>query len=542
MSSSLNRREFIGLSGAGLLSNATRGGALASAVVPAGQVEGTKEAYRTMLSQRKNIVIFMPDEMRADSLACYGNPVTHTPNFDRLAHEGARFDQCHVQFPVCGASRCAMLTGWPTSVRGHRSLYYFLRPQEPNLFRYLRRANYDVFWFGKNDALATQSFHDSVTRWSDDSMMGGMRTIPQSLTPGSMSMLYGATGDRREGSDYRHLQMALDVLKRKEQDKPFCIFLPLNEPHPPYTAPLDFYDMYSPASLPPLIPPGLNKKPEFHAAIRSTYGLDKLDDATLRKLRAVYYGQVSYSDWMLGELMDALDATGHRDETALFVTSDHGDYAGDYGLVEKWPNGLEDCLTRVPLLARVPGGQAGLVGREMREMFDIMETCLEIAGVPPETIHTHFSRSLLPQIAGGLGDAARAAFSEGGYNVYEPQCFEPMGAGGGPYAGKIRLQNEQPVTVSRSAMVRTRSAKLIVRPQGQGELYDLAQDPGETRNLFGDSGSASLQGELQTQLLHHFVQTTGVAPMDKDPRDSPPYYPTTPKTGLADWHTSIMDK
>jgi arylsulfatase A-like enzyme len=380
-----------------------------------------------MLAQRRNIILFMPDEMRADSLACYGNPVTRTPNFDRMAREGARFDQCHVQFPVCGASRCAMLTGWPTSVRGHRSLYYFLRPEEPNIFRYLRRADYDVFWFGKNDALAAQSFHDSVTRWSDDSMLAGMRTMPQSVTPGSMSMLYGAIGDRREGGDYRHLQMALDVLKRREQDNPFCIFLPLNEPHPPYTAPADFYDMYSPASLPPLIPPRLNKKPDFHTAIRSTYGLDKLDDATLRKLRAVYYGQVSYSDWMLGELMEALEATGHRDDTALLVTSDHGDYAGDYGLVEKWPSGLEDCLTRVPLLARVPGGKAGVVGREMREMFDIMQTCLDIAGIPPETIHTHFSLSLLPQIAGEPGDAVRAAFSEGGYNVYEPQCFEPMG-------------------------------------------------------------------------------------------------------------------
>src|ERR1700740_3481893 len=88
--------------------------------------------------QRPNLILFLTDELRADALACYGNPVTRTPNFDRLAREGARFEHCHVQNPVCTQSRCSLLTGWPTSVRGHRSLYYFLRRNEPNLFRYLK--------------------------------------------------------------------------------------------------------------------------------------------------------------------------------------------------------------------------------------------------------------------------------------------------------------------------------------------------------------------------------------------------------------------
>ena len=74
-------------------------------------------------ASRPNIILFVPDEMRADALACYGNPVTRTPHFDTLAQTGTRFASCHVQFPVCGASRCSLMTGWPTSVRGHRSLY-----------------------------------------------------------------------------------------------------------------------------------------------------------------------------------------------------------------------------------------------------------------------------------------------------------------------------------------------------------------------------------------------------------------------------------
>ena len=494
------------------------------------------------LTKRPNLVLFMPDEMRADSLACFGNPVTKTPNFDRLAKEGTRFANCHVQFPVCGASRCSLLTGWPTSVRGHRSLYYFLRPEEPNLFRYLRQAGYDVFWYGKNDALAAQSFYDSVTEWEDTGyggMMGAMRTM-RSLTPGAMSMLYTPAGDRRQTPDYANVQRAFKVLERKETDRPFCIFLPLNEPHPPYTIPEDFYNMYSPSDVPAPVPPGLKRKPMFHEGIRKYYGLEHLDEATYRKIKAVYYGQVSYSDWLMGEMLAELEKTGHDKDTAVFLLSDHGDYAGDYGLVEKWPSGLEDCLTHVPVIGRVPGGKAGVVADDMIELYDVMQTALDLAGT--EAHHTHFARSLVPQLNGGKGDPNRAAFSEGGYNIYEPQCFEPLGAGGGPYEGKIKLQNEEPSSISRSSMVRTRTHKLIVRPQGQSELYNNAEDPQERNNLYGDGSVAAVQADLQSKLLNHYIDTTGIAPYDKDSRNSPPFYPSRPYPIPADWHRTILDK
>ena len=529
------------MTGASLLGGIAGSAPFAQSAAASEEARSTASKSLPLYNERPNLVIFLPDETRADSLACYGNPVTRTPNFDRLAKEGTRFANCHVQFPVCGASRCSLLTGWPTSVRGHRSLYYYLRPEEPNLFRYLRRAGYEVFWYGKNDALAAQCFYDSATEWSDTLYHGiNNEDPPVHLTRGALTMLYSPMGGRRETSDYASVQKAIEILEQKEHDRPFCIFLPLAGAHPPYTAPRDFYSMYSPSEVPPPIPPELKNKPSFHAGIREMYGLGGVNSATLRKIRAVYYGRVSYTDWLLGEVMEALERTNRKKDTALFLLSDHGDYAGDFGLVEKWPNGLEDCLTHVPLIAHVPGAAPGVVAEDMVELYDLMQTVLDLAGTT--ATHTHFSRSLLPQMTGLAGDPARAAFCEGGYNVYEPQCFEPLGSGGEDYVGKVRLQNERPVTVSRSAMIRTRTHKLIRRPQDQSELYSYRDDPQERNNLFGTSGVAAVQTELQAALLAHFLETSGIAPYDKDSRDCPPFYPTRKDLATAHWQEKILDR
>src|SRR5580700_7191897 len=114
---------------------------------------------------KPNFIFFMPETLRAESIGCYGHPLVRTPNLDRLASEGTRFTDCHVQNTVCGPSRCSLMTGWPVHVRGHRSLYYFLRPDEPNLLRYLKEDGYDVYFFGKNDVFATETFPLSVTEW-----------------------------------------------------------------------------------------------------------------------------------------------------------------------------------------------------------------------------------------------------------------------------------------------------------------------------------------------------------------------------------------
>ncbi len=148
-------------------------------------------------ASKPNIVFFMPETIRAENLRCYGHPLARTPNFDRLASEGTLFEQCIDQYPVCGASRCSLMTGWPAHVRGHRSLYYYLRPEEPNLFRYLRQNGYDVYWYGKNDLLAQDSFDSSVTDWASHRGRVQPRNPWPLGDPHYYSFLYGP-GEGRE--------------------------------------------------------------------------------------------------------------------------------------------------------------------------------------------------------------------------------------------------------------------------------------------------------------------------------------------------------
>lgn len=467
-----------------------------------------------------NIIYFNPDEMRADMLGCYGYATAKTPNIDRLAAEGTRFDQCHVQHTVCTPSRCSFMTGWYPHVRGHRTLWYPLQKDEPNTLKYLKRKGYETHWIGKNDLLSTESFDDAVTALHfPEGGIGSEGNAYLYGEPGYYSFLFKPVPGHK--GDWFKVERAVEFLKsHKASDPPFMLNLALSNPHAPYCAPQPWHDMYDPDELPPLRPAELANKPSFHRMIRQYRELGSLDESVFRKIHAIYLGMISYADAMLGMLLDALDQTGLADDTAVFFFSDHGDWAGDYGLVEKWPSGLDDCLTRVPLIVRMPDGKRGHVVKELTESFDIMPTTLELAGV--ECRHTHFARSILPQLQGAAGDPKRAAFAEGGYGLNELHCHEgPNDCAKDPeffYYPKGMQQHEQPESVCRCTMIRTRTHKLVYRPDDVSELYDLAKDPHETQNLYAAPSHAAVQNELQERLLRWSIQTSDVTPWQRQHR------------------------
>ncbi len=472
-----------------------------------------------------NFVFFMPDQLRADALGCYGNPVASTPNHDRLAAEGSRFDQCHIQMPLCSPSRCCMMTGWYPHVQGHRTLRHLLGADDPSMLRYLKDAGYRVEVYGKNDV-----FDPAHARLATDCAAHKWGGFPERIfdrgDPGYYSFLYGPTPGGPENSmDWPNVQAGIDFLRSpRAKGQPFMLFLPLVMPHPPYSAPQPYHTMYRPEDV-TVLPPREGDVPAFERLIRRYRGLDELDESFFRQVRAVYLGMVSYVDWMLGRLLDALDESGLADETTVIVSSDHGDFAGDYGLVEKHHSCFRDAMTRVPLIIRTPGAKAGHVGGEQVEQFDIMATVLELAEVQAQ--HTHFSQSLAGALQGAPGDPDRAVFGTGGYNATERHCFEGYHADDALwnpehiYSPQTRQHQQHPESNCRTAMIRTRDWKLVYRLDETSELYDLRNDPHEMHNRYGEAALSDVRNELTERLLRRIIQTSDVVPHVESAREWP---------------------
>ncbi|MDZ4199401.1 MAG: sulfatase-like hydrolase/transferase, partial [Kiritimatiellia bacterium] len=214
--------------------------------------------------------------------------------------------------------------------------------------------------------------------------------------------------------------------------------------------------------------------------------------------------------------------TGQFDNTAILFFSDHGDFTGDYGLVEKTQNTFEDGLTRVPLIFKPP---ADRVARGIRdplvELVDLPATVYELAGIRPG--YTHFGKSLLAAAADPCARHRDAVFCEGGRMAGEEgNCaeknstsyFSPTGL----YYPRISAQQNIPEH-GKAAMCRTERYKYVKRFYESDEFYDLKDDPGEMKNRILDP---ALAGEIQTlrnRMLDWYMATGDVVPLKMDKRN-----------------------
>jgi arylsulfatase A-like enzyme len=491
-----------------------------------------------------NFVIYMPDSLRAESIGCYGHPMVRTPSFDRLAREGTTFENCFSQSPFCTPSRCSVVTGWYPHVEGHRSMEYFLRSEQPTLFRYLKDAGYHVEWIGKNDMYdpatdMTRVISRSVgaATYARERIEAGTRkgTLRTSLTcafgePGYYNFMQNAPGqegefDIAQTGDGRAAITAAQFLRSREaRVEPFALFIPGGLPHPPYAVPEPWFGMYDPARAGPLRGVDLEGAPSYRAVYRRYFGWDREDECFFRKMQAVYLGMVSYVDTLFGEILAAIDDGGLSERTAVFAVSDHGDFAGDYGLGHKAAMSVEDVHIRVPFIARVPGMKARHRVREPMELHDLMPTVLALAGI--DCKHPHFARSLEPQLAGAAGDPGRAAYCEGGFPAQEAHlwdfCTESLHDPQSVYHPLWLIGREHPETQGTVCVIRTLEHKLVYRRSGECELYDMRNDPREERNLWRDNRYASVRRELTTDLLHWYMETSDVTPFEQQSRKTPP--------------------
>ena len=469
-----------------------------------------------------NYVILFPDELRAESLGCYGHPQVKTPNIDRLAAEGTLFEQAYTAHPVCGPARACLATGWYPHVDGRRT-YYLLRKENSNFFTPLREAGIRTAHCAKDDMFTGEDMGEVFSEYLPFYRRDVTKEL-KAIDAARYSMLYPPVPDEREPElgDARSTGDAVEFIRRYAGgNQPFCLMVSWLFPHPPYTVPERYYNMYDPAQVPLRGLDWMEGKPGYYPLLRQYREMEDQPESVYRKINAVYLGMISYIDELVGRIVQALKDSGIYEDTTIMFCSDHGDYAGDAGQLEKWPSEMSDMVTRVPLIIRRPGCPGGHRVDTPVQSFDLLPTIMDYEGVEAE--HAHFGRSLRTQVEGAEGDGDRAAYCEGGYDVREPYCFEPVCFAGTPldhpqvegtdYYPKCQQQQERPESVCRTVMQRWKQWKLVVRTNGENELYQMDEDPLETKNLYSDEKYASVRAELEKRMLTWLIDTSDVPPI-----------------------------
>lgn len=476
-----------------------------------------------ILDSRPNLLLFMPDQLRADCVGAFGNPVVQTPHFDALAARGTRFSNAYAQHSVCSQSRISMFTGWYPHVNGHRTLSHLLQPSEPNVFKLLKASGYHVALAGaRGDMMGEGVTEASSDRFGfsvkpDLSVIGQLQHGPYSEEHKFYYAFYAGLLDRDDPLDLDEATVRTAIAWLAEgMPEPWCLFVPLLYPHPPFIVNEPWFSLHDRADVPLPARTDLATKPRFMRAIHERYGLSKLDEADWREIIATYYGMISRVDDQFGRLEEALATTDAAERTVRFVFTDHGEYLGDYGLIEKWMSGVDECLLHNPLLIHQPGQSPG-VADSFVELVDLSATMLDLAGVDAQ--YTHFGRSLLPLLVEPERAHRDAAFSEGGFVLAEEPLLES--GTGGHYKPKQDLQHEDTALCGRAISVRTKEWTYIERLYEGPELYDRSKDLRETTNLAGRPEFASVERELKDRIFRWLFETSDVIPWDADARMAP---------------------
>lgn len=334
-----------------------------------------------------NVVLIASDDLRP-ALGCYGNEIVKTPNLDKLAARGIRFDRAYTQYPLCNPSRTSLLTGrYPTQTGVMNNELYFraLHPEFVSLPQHFKANGYATLRSGK-------IFHggiDDTEAWTEG---GEARTFKGAQRPPSNAdsaqriahsdRIVTLEGDGQNSEDYRMASRAIELLE-KYKDKPFFLAIGSAKPHSPPSAPKKFFDLYDAEKIPlpvdfasrPTAPPDF---PEISIARRNTdlfIGRDSSPTEAREMIRA-YYASVSFMDEQIGRVIDALDRLKLRDKTIIVFWGDHGYHLGEKG---KWSKAysLYEIATRVPLIVVTPQTKGATSPRTV-QLLDIYPTLVEL--------------------------------------------------------------------------------------------------------------------------------------------------------------------
>lgn len=499
------------------------------------------------MSRTKNILFIMFDQLRWDYLSCYGHPHLETPNIDRLASMGVRFNNAYIQSPLCGPSRMSTYTGRYVHSHGASWNNVPLKVGEMTLGDHLRNSGMDCWLVGKTHMVADIEGLDRLG--IDPNSKIGAR-----LSECGFDVFERDDGMRPEGPDgYYDPRGALnynEYLRSKgyesqnpwhdyansandhngnvlsgwflenankpaniseedsetpymtrrgmefiesQGDKPWLCHLSYIKPHWPYIAPAPYNDMYGPEHfLPPVRDDDEreNGHPIFQAMMQAlpskAFSRDEVRDTVL----SAYMGLIKQIDDQMGVLFQWLEDTGRFKETMIVLTSDHGDYLGDHWMGEK--TFFHNASVKIPLIIYDPSSEAdktrGTVCEELVECIDFAPTFVDAAGGDAKALdHVLEGKSLMPILHGKQdGPFREYAFCEYDYSST-------------PLSKAINLNSRD----ARTFMVTDGEWKLIYfgdafRPM----LFSLKDDPNELRDLAADGSYADTIERLMKALRY----------------------------------------
>ena len=437
-----------------------------------------------------NVLLIMADDLNND-FGTYGHPLVKTPNLDRLAARGVRFDRAYNQFPLCSPSRVSLLTGLrpdTTRVYDLQTNFRSVLPDVVTLPQMFKRNGYvsarvgKIYHYGNPGQIGTSGLDDPAS-WDTVVNPRGIDKDeePQltNLTPtrqlGSALAYYASPAPDEEHTDGKVATETIALLE-KHRDRPFFIGAGFYRPHCPFIAPRKYFDLYpldripAPASsgVPAQIPP---------AAWFTIPPNWEVSEQGQRESMRAYYASISFLDANVGRLLNALDRLGLSNNTIVIFISDHGYQLGERGQWMKQT--LFERSARAPLIVAGPGVTAkGRASSRVIEFLDVYPTLADLARVsPPPGLH---GRSLLPLLKNPAAEWNR------------PALTQVRRAGGGtPFLGYS---------------VRTERWRYTEWDEGmQGtELYDEVDDPQEMRNLAADPKHRNTVTEMQ-RLLRRLI-------------------------------------
>jgi arylsulfatase A-like enzyme len=492
-----------------------------------------------MPNSRPNILLITTDQHRADCYS-FARPDIRTPHLDRLAKRGTRFDRCYCPGPLCQPARASILTGMLPHTHGVRDNGIDLPDDmvERGFAQQLSNAGYRTGFLGKAH-LGTQFtfektgrpecryshadygpgwhgpymgfdyvelFIDGTVKWPYWEPPQGLHFTDWLFSAGDgaeKNRLYDSGLRPESGAQQTHIpdlplpwhhstwlgDRATSYIEDHDGDDPFALWVSFPDPHHPFDAPDPYGRMYDPAdvNLPFHYQLDLDRRPWWHEAsltskpqttaefqaIRENLSRQKqVTEEQLRDITANYFGMISLVDHNIGRIMDALAHKGILDDTIILFTSDHGEFLGDHGLLFKGPM-FYDSLTRVMLLAAGPGVEEGKVVTDVVSTVDIAPTVADIGGA--EIFGGYHGQSLKPYMNGGDTSGLRnMAHIEWGLD--KSRCG---------------------IDLDLRTVETERYRYTVELGSGDGELYDLQEDPHEMENRFSDPACKAVIAEME---------------------------------------------